>query len=169
MYLSKELVLKIIREKPLNSTKLILMKNGAAVKTEIFRKNWDLFNFLENLKPDNTFDSIAIASISKPVFSNVKIFMDGLLLKAFFIIEHDEEKIPSEIDAFFKNCSKIKNLSSPFFLFNEPSVPSVQEERINAAAFFSSDDNPSSIAENIKLAEDAGYNVIYSAVLKNLK
>ncbi|HQJ59969.1 MAG TPA: GTPase HflX [bacterium] len=166
MYLSKELVLKIIREKPLNSTKLILMKNGAAVKTEIFRKNWDVFNFIGDLRPDNTFDAIAVASMSKPVFSNVKTLMDGLLLKAFFIIDHTEEKIPQNIEVFFRKGNKIKNLTSPFFLFNESIDVVLEKNRINAAAFFSSDDNPSSIAENIKLAEDAGYNVIFSAVLK---
>nr|HPG36686.1 hypothetical protein [bacterium] len=142
MYLSKELVLKIIREKPLNSTKLILMKNGAAVKTEIFRKNWDVFNFIGDLRPDNTFDAIAVASMSKPVFSNVKTLMDGLLLKAFFIIDHTEEKIPQNIEVFFRKGNKIKNLTSPFFLFNESIDVVLEKNRINAAAFFSSDDNP---------------------------
>ncbi|HSW60575.1 MAG TPA: GTPase [bacterium] len=166
MYLSKDLVLKIIREKPLNSIKLILMKNGSAVKTEIFRKNWDVFNFIEDLLPDNTFDTIAVASISKPVFSNVRILMDGLLLKAFFIIDHTEEKIPQNIEVFFRKGNKMKNATSPFFLFNENLDVVLEKNRINAAAFFSSQDSPSSIAENIKLAEDAGYDILYSAVLK---
>ncbi|MGI6395590.1 MAG: GTPase [bacterium] len=163
----REEVLKTIIESPLNPIKVLFLKEKFIVKCELFYKEWDLFNYFEEIKPDNTFDAIAVASANLPVFSNIKFLMDGLLLKAFFLIEHDKEKIPKEVEAFFKVENKIEKVKSPFFLFKEPVMGTSKEKRENAVAFFSSKNSSSSISENIKLAEDAGFNVTNSFVLKN--
>lgn len=165
MLFSQDEIIKFIQESPQNSIKLMLGRNGNILKTLVFGRKWDLFNFVDGLFPDNTFDTLAVSSHSPVIFSEIKTLMDGRLLKAFFIITHDKEKIPVTIDAYYKFSDKLKIMTSPFFLFKEPLIDDTKNDKIRAFAFFSSEDHSANIAENIKLAEDAGYNLNRCVVL----
>ncbi len=163
MIFDQNQVLKIIKEKPLNAIKLILLSKGVAAQTSIFISNWDLFDFLEKLKASNDFDTILIAAKTAPKIVEIKNFMDGKLIEYLGIIEHDEEKIPAIITLFYKTASKVQKISAPFFLFKEPEKKELPENP--TAAFFSSESTSANIAENIKLAEDAGFSVTDSFIV----
>jgi len=141
----------------------MLLSRGAVTQSRIFVSNWDLSDFLEKLKASNDFDTVLIAAKTAPKIAGIKSFMDGKLIEYLGIIEHDNEKIPENITFFYKNLSKVQKLSSPFFLFKEPSETEVPENP--TAAFFSSESTSSEIAENIKLAEDAGFSITDSFVV----
>ncbi len=163
MIFSQDQVLKIIKENPLNAIKLMFLSKGTVTHSRIFVSNWDLSDFLEKLKASNDFDTLLIAAKTAPKIAGIKSFMDGKLIKHLGIIEHDDEKIPENITFFYKDLSKIHKLSSPFFLFKEPSETEVPENP--TAAFFSSESTSSEIAENIKLAEDAGFSITESFII----
>lgn len=163
MIFDKEQIIKIIKENPLNTIKLTLLLNGYAEKTQIFVSNWALFSFLEKLKASNDFDTLIIAARTAPKISDIKNFMDGKLLRNLALITYDEEKIPQEITLFQKSGSKVTSITSPFFLFSEPKKN--DESEGGTAAFFSSESTPESVAENIKLAEDAGFSITSSFVI----
>lgn len=163
MIFSQEQVLKIIKENPLNAIKLMFLSKGAVTHSTIFVSNWDLFDFLEKLKASNDFDTILIAAKTAPKIVEIRSFMDGLLLQNLALVEHDDEKIPENITLFYKTSSKIQKISSPFFLFKEPSKKEITDNP--TAAFFSSESTASAIAENIKLAEDAGFSITESFVV----
>ena len=135
----------------------MLLSKGAVIQTSIFVSNWDLSGFLENLKASNDFDTILIAAKTAPKITGIKNFMDGKLVEYLGIIEHNEEKIPENITLFCKSSSKVQKVSSPFFLFREPETKEIPENP--TAAFFSSESSSANIAENMKLAEDAGFSV----------
>ena len=163
MIFNQDQVLKTIKENPLNAIKLMLISKGNVTQSTIFVSNWDLFDFLEKLKASNDFDTILIAAKVAPRIVEIKNFMDGKLIDYLGIIEHDEEKIPENITLFFKGAAKIQKISSPFFLFKEPVKKEISENP--TAAFFSSESLSANIAENIKLAEDAGFSVTDSFVV----
>jgi len=160
---NQDQVLKIIKENPLNAIKLMLVSRGDVIQSSIFVSNWDLFDFLEKLKASNDFDTILIAAKTAPKIVEIKNFMDGKLLDYLGTIEHDEEKLPENITLFYKNASKVQKISTPFFLFKEPAKKEIPENP--TAAFFSSENSSAGIAENIKLAEDAGFSVTDSFVV----
>lgn len=162
-------VIRFTKESPTNSIKLMILKNGGVKSTGLFTNDWALFNFLDELKPDNSFDTIIVSSRSKPQFSDMELFMDGRLLQAFCIVVHDDEKIPATIDAYYKYSDKLKTITAPFFLFCEPEITEKSNDKINAFAFFSQNDLPSDIAENTKLAQDAGYCLCHRIVLNKSK
>ena len=137
MIFSQDQVIKIIKENPLNSIKLMFFSKGSVTKSAIFVSNWDLSGFLEKLKPSNDFDTILIAAKTAPKIAGIKNFMDGKLIDYLGIIEHDEEKLPENITLFYKTTSKIQKISSPFFLFKEPAKQEITENP--TAAFFSSE------------------------------
>jgi GTP-binding protein HflX len=150
-------IIRIIKENPLNTIKLIFLSKGLLTQKKIFISNWDLFDFLEKLKASNDFDTILIAAKTAPKIVETRNFMDGKLLKYLGLITYDNDKIPDNITLFYKNPSKLQKISSPFFLFKEPEK---KEFPANAtAAFFSSESTSANIAENIKLAEDAGFSI----------
>ena len=163
MIFNQEQVLKIIKENPLNTIKLMLLSKGALTHSAIFVSNWDLFDFLEKLKASNDFDTILVAAKTAPKIVEIRSFMDGLLLRNLALIEHDDEKIPENITLFYKTFSKIQKISSPFFLFKEPAKKEIPDNP--TAAFFSSESTASAIAENMKLAEDAGFSITESFVV----
>ena len=163
MIFNQDQVLKIIKENPLNAIKLMLFSKGNFVQSSIFVSNWDLSGFLEKLKASNDFDTILIAAKTAPKIAGIKNFMDGKLLDYLGIIEHDDEKLPENIALFYKAASKIQKISAPFFLFREPEKREIAENP--TAAFFSSESSSAGIAENIKLAEDAGFSVTDSFVV----
>ena len=163
MIFNQDQVLKTIKENPLNAIKLMLFSQGNFVQSSIFVSNWDLFDFLEKLKASNDFDTVLIAAKTAPKIVEIKNFMDGKLLDYLGTIEHDEEKLPENITLFYKNASKVQKISSPFFLFKEPAKKEIPENP--TAAFFSSENSSAGIAENIKLAEDAGFSVTDSFVV----
>lgn len=163
MIFNQDQVLKVIKENPLNAIKLMLFSKGDFVQSTIFVSNWDLFDFLEKLKASNDFDTILIAAKTAPKIVEIKNFMDGKLIECLGIIEHDEEKLPENITLFYKNSSRIQKISSPFFLFRESEKKEIPENP--TAAFFSSESSSAGIAENMKLAEDAGFSVTDSFVV----
>ena len=163
MIFDQNQILKIIKENPLNVVKLMFISKGNVTHSAIFVSNWDLFDFLEKLKASNDFDTILIAAKAAPKIVEIKNFMDGLLLQNLGLIEHNDEKIPENITLFFKNASKIQKISVPFFLFKEPEKKEPPENP--TAAFFSSESSSANIAENIKLAEDAGFSITDSFVV----
>ena len=163
MIFDQSQILKIIKENPLNSIKLILLSKGAVTQSRIFVSNWDLFDFLEKLKASNDFDTLLIAAKTAPKIVETRSFMDGKLLKYLGIITHDEDKIPDSITLFYKNAVKLQKISAPFFLFREPKRNEPCDNP--TAAFFSSESTSATIAENMKLAEDAGFSITDSFVV----
>ena len=81
MIFDQNQIIKIIKENPLNTIKLILLSKGAPVSSRIFVSNWDLFDFLEKLKASNDFDTLLIAAKTAPKIVETRNFMDGKLLK----------------------------------------------------------------------------------------
>ena len=141
----------------------MFLSKGALTQSRIFVSNWDLFDFLEKLKPSNDFDTLIIASKTAPKIVETRSFMNGKLLKYLGIITYDDDKIPEDITLFYKSAAKLQKISSPFFLFKEPKKNELCDNP--TAAFFSSESTSSSIAENIKLAEDAGFSVTDSFIV----
>ena len=154
--------MRIIRERPLSAVKLIALNGFELERSLVFASNWGLFDYLEALKPSNSFDFLIVASKNDVDLGDIKPFFDGMLLKRLAIIRHDEEKLPETIRFFYKSGPKIEEISSPFFLFKEP-IP--QKDEDSAVAFFLTDTPSSEIAENIKLAEDAGFPVSESYLI----
>ncbi|MBP5202094.1 hypothetical protein J6253_05085, partial [bacterium] len=142
---------------------MMFLSKGALTQSRIFVSNWDLFDFLEKLKPSNDFDTLIIASKTAPKIVETRSFMNGKLLKYLGIITYDDDKIPEDITLFYKSAAKLQKISSPFFLFKEPKKNELCDNP--TAAFFSSESTSSSIAENIKLAEDAGFSVTDSFIV----
>lgn len=162
MIFNRDQILRIIRERPLSAVKLIALNGFELERSLVFASNWGLFDYLEALKPSNSFDFLIVASKNDVDLGDIKPFFDGMLLKRLAIIRHDEEKLPETIRFFYKSGPKIEEISSPFFLFKEP-VP--QKDEDSAVAFFLTDTPSSEIAENIKLAEDAGFPVSESYLI----
>ena len=166
MLFDREQILRIILEKPLAASLLLLMSDGKIVERKTFVSSWSLYSHLEKLPVSNRFDGILIAS-SKPVtISGIKNFMDGHLLNFIGIILHDNEKIPVDIEYFSKNGDSITGGKVPFFVFREPtSLETKTAKKNQAAAIFLSSSTTDYVSECIKLLEDAGYCVSGSKVL----
>ena len=141
----------------------MFLSKGLLVQTRIFVSNWDLFDFLENLKASNDFDTLLIAAKNEPKIVEMRNFMDGKLLKYLGLITYDDDKIPDNITLFYKSNLKLQKIFSPFFLFKEPKKNELSNNP--TAAFFTSDSTSSTIAENIKLAEDADFSITDSFVV----
>ena len=163
MIFDQNQILKIIKENPLNAIKLVYLCKGSVTQSRIFVSNWDLFDFLEKLKASNDFDTLLIAAKTAPKIVETRSFMDGKLLKYLGIITHDDDKIPESITLFYKSAAKLQKISAPFFLFKEPKKNDVCDNP--TAAFFTSESTSSDIAENIKLAEDAGFSITDTFVI----
>ncbi|HPS30663.1 MAG TPA: 50S ribosome-binding GTPase [bacterium] len=165
MLFDKEQILRIIIEKPLASSAIILLYRGNVIEKKTFTSNWNLYNHLETLSVSNRFDSLLIASHKPVLLNEIKNFMDGRLVSFIGIVTHNEEKIPLEIEYFCKNGSSVKSGRSPFFLFKEPGTAQKKDpEMPAAAALFLSSSTTDYISESIKLLEDAGYLVIETKV-----
>ena len=149
MIFDQNQILKIIKDNPLNAIKLILLSKGEITQSRIFVSNWDLFDFLEKLKASNDFDTLLIAAKTAPKIVETRSFMDGKLLKHLGLITHDDDKIPENITLFYKSAAKLQKISSPFFLFKEPKKNEFCDNP--TAAFFTSESESTSIAENISL------------------
>ena len=141
----------------------MLLSKGDVTQTSIFVSNWDLFDFLEKLKASNDFDTILIAAKTAPKIVETRNFMDGKLLKYLGLITYDDDKIPESITLFYKSAAKLQKISAPFFLFKEPKKNELCDNP--TAAFFPSESTSATVAENIKLAEDAGFSVTESFVV----
>ena len=141
----------------------MLLSKGDVTQTSIFVSNWDLFDFLEKLKASNDFDTILIAAKTAPKIVETRNFMDGKLLKYLGLITYDDDKIPESITLFYKSAAKLQKISAPFFLFREPEKNELCDNP--TAAFFPSESTSATVAENIKLAEDAGFSVTESFVV----
>ena len=163
MIFDQNQILKIIKDNPLNTIKLMLLSKGDVTQTSIFVSNWDLFDFLEKLKASNDFDTILIAAKTAPKIVETRNFMDGKLLKYLGLITYDDDKIPESITLFYKSAAKLQKISAPFFLFREPEKNELCDNP--TAAFFPSESTSATVAENIKLAEDAGFSVTESFVV----
>ena len=120
MIFDQSQILKIIKDNPLNTIKLIFLSKGEVTQSRIFVSNWDLFDFLEKLKASNDFDTLLIAAKTAPKIVETRNFMDGKLLKYLGIITYDDDKIPENITLFYKSAAKLQKISAPFFLFKEP-------------------------------------------------
>lgn len=163
MIFDQNQILKIIKDNPLNTIKLLLLSKGEVTQSRIFVSNWDLFDFLEKLKASNDFDTMFIAAKTAPKIVETRSFMDGKLLKYLGLITYDEDKIPENITLFYKSAAKLQKISAPFFLFKEPKKNEFCDNP--TAAFFTSESASTSIAENIKLAEDAGFSITDTFVI----
>ncbi len=163
MIFDQNQILKIIKENPLNTIKLLFLRKGSFIQNRIFVSNWDLFDFLEKLKPSNDFDTLLIAARTVPKIVETRSFMDGKLLRYLGLITYDDDKIPENITLFYKSRTKLQKISSPFFLFKEPEKNEICDNP--TVAFFTSESSSDSIAENIKLAEDAGFSISESFVI----
>lgn len=163
MIFNKEQLLKIIKENPLNAIKVLLLKEGVLVKVHLVVSLWKLSDFLEKMGASNEVDTILIAAKTVPTIGETKTFLDGKLLKYLGIIRHDLDKIPQEITLFAKSGKNLVTSKSPFFLFKEPQLPTCFEKP--AVAFFLAESDTSQIAENIKLAEDAGFWISHSFIV----
>ena len=141
----------------------MLLSKGEVTQSRIFVSNWDLFDFLEKLKASNDFDTMLIAAKTAPKIVETRNFMDGKLLRYLGLITYDEDKIPENITLFYKSAAKLQKISSPFFLFKEPKKNEFCDNP--TAAFFTSESASTSIAENIKLAEDAGFSITDTFVI----
>ncbi|MBO4699332.1 50S ribosome-binding GTPase [bacterium] len=147
----------------MNAIKLVYLCKGSVTQSRIFVSNWDLFDFLEKLKASNDFDTLLIAAKTAPKIVETRSFMDGKLLKYLGIITHDDDKIPESITLFYKSGAKLQKISAPFFLFKELKKNEICDNP--TAAFFTSESTSSDIAENIKLAEDAGFSIADTFVI----
>ena len=141
----------------------MFLSKGAVTQNRIFVSNWDLFDFLEKLKASNDFDTLLIAAKTAPKIVDTRSFMDGKLLKYLGLITHDEDKIPESITLFYKSAEKLQKISAPFFLFKEPKKNDSCDNP--TAAFFTSESTSTGNAENIKLAEDAGFSITETFVI----
>lgn len=163
----KEQILRIILEKPLASSKLIMLKNGIIVEQKTFTSSWTLFTQLDSLSVSNKFDTVLITSQKPLKINEIKNFMDGRLIVFVGIITHNEEKIPVEIEYFFKTGDSVKSGRAPFFLFKDPEMKISKKEstKSGAIAVFNSRSTSSFISESIKLLEDAQYSVIKTRII----
>lgn len=165
MLFDKEQILRIILEKPLASSLIVLLSEGEVILKKTFTSNWNLYNHLEKISVSNRFDSILIASVRPVIINEIKSFMDGRLIKFVGIVTHDGEKIPVDIEYFFKNGDSITTGKTPFFIFREPVLNSKKtEKKPCAAAIFLSNSTNDYVSECVKLLEDAGYHVSGSKV-----
>ena len=161
MIFDRDIILEEIINTPLSAFKVFLMKDGHIVSRKILHSQWKLYSFLEELTPSNTYDTLIIAGTENPKISDVKLFMDGRLLKHLGLIRQNIEKIPEEITLHFKNKNKVVSSTAPFFLFSQP-VIDIQD---NTAVLFSSSSDSIFVAECVKLLEDAGYSYSDSRII----
>lgn len=163
MIFNREKILDEIINTPLSAFKLFLLKNHSIIQRKIVHNQWNLYKFLDELAPSNTYDTVIIAGTEIPNISDIKIFMDERLLKYLGFIRQDIEKIPEEIELHYRSSGKIKTINSPYFLFNE-----VRDRKsCDSAALFSSNSQGTFVAECVKLLEDAGYTFDETRIISN--
>lgn len=163
MIFNRDIILDKIINAPLSAYKVFLLNEGVPIKSKILHSEWKLFNFIEDLTPSNTFDTVLIAATEMPKISDIKLFMDGRLLKYLGFIKQNIEKIPEIIKLNFKSGNKIQTIESPFFLFHENPL----EKNLDTVLLFSSDSDSSFVAECVKLLEDAGYSYSESRIISS--
>jgi GTP-binding protein HflX len=157
---NKEEILQAILQSPYSVVKCFHIEKGITIKEKFFKSNWETFSYLEKITPSDKNDGIIIASPESLVISDIKLFMDGRLLKFYAFISHDKNKIPENIDFFYRNNGKTEFLNQPYFLFSFPeNTKKVSIRKNNCAAVFQRNSNANEVAENIKLIEDAGYQI----------
>lgn len=162
-------ILKIIRNSPILPIKAVFMKESKVTRSLCFQSRLSFFKYLDDTKQFSDSDSLAVCSVKPVKISDIEVFMSGRFLRSLFIIEHDFERIPQHIDAYFRVGSSVIHRNSPFFLFNPPETESRTDQGRPAAAFFIRSATPSENSENMKLATDAGYCVIKTFQLRTEK
>lgn len=163
MIFNPDAILENVINAPLSAFKLFLLQKGTIVTYKIIHSEWALYEHLEKLAPSNNFDTLIISGTVHPKISNIKLFMDGRLLRYLALIRQDIEKIPEEITLFYKNGSEISSVSAPFFRFTEPDIK--EPGNNDTAVIFSSESDHVFVAECIKLLEDAGFSYSQSKVI----
>ena len=163
MIFNPDIILENVINAPLSSFKLFLLQKGIIVTYKMIHSEWALYDYLEKLAPSNNFDTLIISGTVHPKMSNIKLFMDGRLLRYLALIRQNIEKIPEEITLYYKNGSEIPSVSSPFFRFIEPDIKEPEDN--DTAVLFSSESDHVFVAECIKLLEDAGFSYSQSKVI----
>jgi len=160
IFFDKDDLLHRILSAPFSVIKVFHIENSIVVFEKIFKSNWEVFNYFEKIKPSQKNDGLIISSANPLPLNDIKMFMDGKLLRFYGFVFHNGDKIPQDIEFHYRHEGTIRFLSRPYFLFRIDSYDLPEnkyKEGDKAAAVFLSTQESSEIAENIKLLEDAGY------------
>jgi len=163
MIFDQDTILENIINSPLSAFKIFLLQDGKIVERKSIHSQWNLYSFIEEISPSNNYDTLLIAGTEQPNISDIKLFMDGRLLKNLGLIRQNIEKIPEEITFYYKNGAKVQTICAPYFLFKEPRIKQTINEE--TALLVSSSSDQTFICESIKLLEDAGFTYSRSKVI----